>query len=112
MTNHDPTLFSFHDSVLKFLIIDWEQKTINVQLLFCQPNEPGQPAVLSFSGVQRMTMDCECPWGDSFWINDTRWEKLGALRKCVLEIQSGDEIVIVYRAAILSIEEDVVEVKK
>jgi hypothetical protein len=80
-----------HDGVLQRIEYDWQKRSIRLDIsAFIEPGEPAVPHNLTFMGVQSLVCPQKDPWGPSMYINKPR----SAPGHFVLEMQSGDEIVV------------------
>lgn len=86
-----------HDAVLRELRIEWKEAVCTLHVhVFTDPNERAKPHLIRFSGITSVTIPHEAPWGGSIFINGQRIASDGAY---LIEVQSGDVIVIRARSA-------------
>jgi hypothetical protein len=81
-----------HDAVFYELRIDWEARRCELFVAaFVVNGDRARPHVLAFTGVTRVVIPSEAPWGPSVFVNDLRLGEDGAF---LIEVQSGDIIEI------------------
>jgi hypothetical protein len=87
-----PMLPNLHDATLVAVVVDWPAGTAAVEVEVVG----GRKHTLHASGLRRLTIPREQPWGPSVSINradlTARSEAAGALFQ--IEMQSGDQIEI------------------
>ena len=94
-----PSLSELHDSTLLGLTLRWAEGEV---VLSFQTGIAGRESLtLRACGVHKLCCPRQFPWGPSVSVNSIReWESptLPALRELTVEMQSGDEIVVVAEA--------------
>jgi len=91
MTSASFDALPLHDALLDSIQLDWEAKTCTMTLsVFLTRGVRASPHRLHFTGVTRLSVPHEEPWGASVFVN-TATHRDGTYR---IEIQSGDTIEI------------------
>jgi hypothetical protein len=87
--------YFLHDAVLSAIEVNWPDKSALLQFI---PHEkyPTQPETIQVQGLRRLTADREQPWGPSTSVMTSAGpEVVDGSQRLTLQMQSGDEIVIV-----------------
>jgi hypothetical protein len=82
-----------HDALLKNVAMDWTGGNVIIDALVFRPgrDRAAEPCTLIWSGVRRLIVNRELPWGPSNFINSAKFEAPSTYE---IEMQSGDHIVI------------------
>jgi len=81
-----------HDSSLGRIDLDWAARTLRIELtVFYKRDADAVPSMLTFSGVQYVSIPHRDPWGPSVFVNRKTFTPPDLYR---IEVQSGDTIEI------------------
>jgi len=94
MEQNDFDSWPLHDAILNKITIDWNQGTCTLDLTL---NHPTKTTPIVFKNITGVTIPHKASWGNSNYIN----EQYSSKNEFVIEMQSGDKIVIMAGEVVL-----------
>jgi hypothetical protein len=89
------TMHDYHDAILLDFAISWDSGTVVMKLALC--SDQPRTIALTIVDVSELMFKRQFPWGRSVSVNSLKLEPVASGRRVVVDMQSGDAVVVVGR---------------